>query len=300
MADLWQTVEQAAVSLGISVRTINRHIAAGKVASRLNDGRREVLVSVSDPDALKFAARAALQRLNALGADLPSETPLADDPTPVADASPAVRIETEYAVAPEPYAAPPEPEPAYAPEPQPAVAPAAAHTAYIDASYAPDPNAPRSFDANTFLALADSAADKAEMAVSAYQTLARLAETRVEASRRSARFAWAAVAVMAAGVTGAVGWTTHHLTSAQIEGATLRQQMSATSATVADIVKDRETLRSQLLAAKEEAARAEGQLELAAQARAELKAEVAEAKEAERERSNDSFFERLASVFDDR
>src|SRR3954469_15833651 len=44
MADTWLTIEQAAVALGLSVRTVNRHIVAGKIPSRLQDGRREVLV----------------------------------------------------------------------------------------------------------------------------------------------------------------------------------------------------------------------------------------------------------------
>src|SRR4051812_45580467 len=48
MADTWLTIEQAAVALGLSVRTVNRHIVAGKIQSRLNDGRREVLVDMRD------------------------------------------------------------------------------------------------------------------------------------------------------------------------------------------------------------------------------------------------------------
>src|SRR5688572_33378920 len=44
MSELWQTIEQAAVTLGLSVRTVNRHITAGKLQSRLFEGRREVLV----------------------------------------------------------------------------------------------------------------------------------------------------------------------------------------------------------------------------------------------------------------
>ena len=48
MADTWLTIEQAAVALGLSVRTVNRHIVAGKIQSRLNDGRREVLVDMPE------------------------------------------------------------------------------------------------------------------------------------------------------------------------------------------------------------------------------------------------------------
>ena len=54
----WITIEQAAVTLGLSVRTVNRHMAAGKLQSRLNgEGRREVLVSVRFHDPTTFCAR---------------------------------------------------------------------------------------------------------------------------------------------------------------------------------------------------------------------------------------------------
>jgi len=49
MAEVWQTIEQAAVTLGLSVRTVNRHITGGKLQSRLFEGRREVLVSLPEP-----------------------------------------------------------------------------------------------------------------------------------------------------------------------------------------------------------------------------------------------------------
>lgn len=49
MAQQWLTLPQAAASLGVSVRTLERRIARGLIESRrLPDGRREVVVSVSD------------------------------------------------------------------------------------------------------------------------------------------------------------------------------------------------------------------------------------------------------------
>jgi hypothetical protein len=48
MAYAWQTVEQAAVTLGISTRTIARRIAKGELESRLNAGRREVYIAVPE------------------------------------------------------------------------------------------------------------------------------------------------------------------------------------------------------------------------------------------------------------
>jgi hypothetical protein len=46
MSFAWQTVEQAAVTLGISTRTIARRIAKGELDSRLSSGRREVYIPV--------------------------------------------------------------------------------------------------------------------------------------------------------------------------------------------------------------------------------------------------------------
>src|SRR5687767_12522874 len=104
MTETWITIEQAAVALNLSVRTVNRHIAAGKLQSRLQDGRREVLIDAS------AAATAVPTRENA---EILIGEQVADTDGPV--------------------------------------------------------------DYDTVLALADSAADKAELAVSAYQTLARSA-----------------------------------------------------------------------------------------------------------------------------
>ena len=104
-------------------------------------------------------------------------------------------------------------------------------------------------------------------------------EARVEATRRTARFAWAAVAVMAAGVTAAVGWTAHHLTQARTESQHLQQQLSATSATVSDVSQERDTLRAELASARENAARTEGKLEAATQASARLEADLTAARD---------------------
>ncbi len=50
MAQAWQTVEEAALTLGISVRTLHRRIAKGELQSRLENGRREVFVEIPDPE----------------------------------------------------------------------------------------------------------------------------------------------------------------------------------------------------------------------------------------------------------
>jgi hypothetical protein len=48
-AGTWHSVEQAAVILGLSIRTVNRHISAQKLKSRLLEGRREVFVASPEP-----------------------------------------------------------------------------------------------------------------------------------------------------------------------------------------------------------------------------------------------------------
>jgi len=49
MATAWQTLEEAALTLGISSRTLHRRISKGEFQTRLEAGRREVLVSIPDP-----------------------------------------------------------------------------------------------------------------------------------------------------------------------------------------------------------------------------------------------------------
>src|SRR3954447_2466677 len=51
MAYEWQSVEEAAVTLGVSTRTLHRRISKGEVETRLENGRREVLVCLPDQEA---------------------------------------------------------------------------------------------------------------------------------------------------------------------------------------------------------------------------------------------------------
>ena len=49
MATAWQTLEEAALTLGISSRTLHRRIAKAEFQTRLENGRREVLITIADP-----------------------------------------------------------------------------------------------------------------------------------------------------------------------------------------------------------------------------------------------------------
>ena len=250
MADTWLTIEQAAVALGLSVRTVNRHIVAGKIQSRLNDGRREVLVDMPEDVS-----------------DAPSD-PLSDPIGAAINAASAASPFAANRVTIDSQKTPPSPDAARQASDYARQASDEVRRASESTIHSPD------FDPSTVLALADNAAEKAELAISAYQALARSTDMQFQHVRRSARLAWASVAVMAAGVAVAVGWTTHYMTRAQVEGRHLQQQVTQTSATAEQLSAERETLRAQLAAAREQAARAEGQVSAMADAQARTESRV--------------------------
>lgn len=199
MTETWQTIEQAAVTLGLSVRTINRHMVAGKLQSRLTDGRREVLVHIPTPEPVTAQPTPAVEPT--VNSAQPSNGFSFD--ANVSDAASAV---TDI----------------------PASQDAGSTSAHVSPfSQAPSP--PVSVDPETVLALADNAAQKAELAVNAYQTLARYADTEVRQMRRSARFAWSTVMLMTLGVCVAIGWTTHRITRASDEQQRLQTQVMSSA-----------------------------------------------------------------------
>lgn len=269
MPETWLSIEQAAVALGLSVRTVNRHIAANKLESRLTDGRREVKV------ALRQSALSNAQKW---------VTATDTEPAPFADGCPLTPPSAGEAASdfgePAPSAvegrsraavssAAPVPEPTVAsrpgtfgPTPHYPGAPSVTNPHPSDAAPAPSAAQPTvsTYDSQMVLALADSAAQKAELAVGAYQVLARTAVTQVEATRRGARIAWSLVGVMAVGVVAAVGWTTHRLTRVEVESRHLHDRVNEATALADNVSADREALRQELAEAREQAARVEGQL----------------------------------------
>ena len=222
MADVWQTIEQAGVTLGLSVRTVNRHITAGKLASRLFEGRREVLINGSIlGDFEEVACRPA--------------TPSSSDPnfTLRSESSGSVSERTAAGTTGSP--------------PNPSIAAGNGEGrswAGADGSLAGDGSrldphrqrvtpgvaSERPWDVQTMLALTDSIDDKATLAVAAYQTLARSAETQVQSLRKVAFGAWAVVGVMAVGITIAVGWAAVAITSAEKSAGYLKEQLDKATA----------------------------------------------------------------------
>ena len=226
MADTWLTIEQAAVTLGLSVRTVNRHIVAGKIPSRLQDGRREVLVQTPSDKASAIDDSPFGAVLSPFASDGPSVT------------GPAIAGHATVTI----------PPPG-----------SAASRSSSDTDDRSSDNPSRSqIDTETVLALADNANEKAELAVSAYQALARATDVQFQHVRRSARFAWSAVAVMALGVSAAVGGTTYYLTKSHVQTQYLQEQVQAKTGVADTLSAERETLRAELSAAKEQAAHSDG------------------------------------------
>lgn len=252
MADTWLTIEQAAVALGLSVRTVNRHIVAGKLPSRLQDGRREVLVQTTPDKA---------DAVSAIGRTV-DDSPFGAVLSPFASDAPSV---TGPAIAGHATVTIPPPS-GHAGEPPARMSDRTA-----------DPSQQSGIDAETVLALADNANEKADLAVSAYQALARATDVQFQHVRRSARLAWGSVAVMAAAVSVAVGWTTHHLTKAKVQTEFLQQVVQSRSAAADTLSAEREGLRGELSAAREVAARAEGKASALSDVQTKLEAEVRDA-----------------------
>lgn len=232
----WQTVEQAAVSLGLSVRTVNRHISAGKIRSRLTDGRREVFVPQ------------------------PSDTTSSPPITPsTADAPQSPETKFDPSQAP---SSPPPGAQSINESSGPSSFSQGGQTVSTFGSTIP-------YDVETALARADNAADKAEMAVTAYQTLARSIEAQAVSAKRNAKTAWTIVAVLTVGAGVAIGWTATKLTQAQMEAQHLQEKSDSEKEELKEQTKlateaadnksaELERVRDRLSEAEQKAARAEG------------------------------------------
>src|SRR5215212_5349344 len=91
MAYAWQSVEEAAVTLGISTRTLHRRISKGEVETRLEDGRREVLVCLADEEP-------EVEEEQVVMGDPPYSAPQSAPPTPEASVA-IVLAQKEVALA---------------------------------------------------------------------------------------------------------------------------------------------------------------------------------------------------------
>jgi hypothetical protein len=197
MAYAWQSVEEAAVTLGISTRTLHRRISKGEVETRLEVGRREVLVCLPDPD-----PEATLESPDVFEEIPPQQT------QPHADSTAIILAEKE-------------------------------------------------------VALANEKVRRTELALAAFQHTSALLQQEAARTRISARFAWAAVAVLSIGVYVAVGWTASKVTEYRTNNSHLNRQLQQTSTVADSKTEEAEHYRQERDAARQAAARMEGELSVA-------------------------------------
>jgi cell division protein FtsB len=282
MATCWQTVEEAALTLGISSRTLHRRLAKGEFQTRLENGRREVLVVVDDSQPLSDAAvsaqvRAELsafaRRASQLHERARSAENLKSENSPDPRGS-ALRA-TSRGVARNGAADSGDP---------PAIDPADQHPDFSEASNAPDTQAssPASDTADTpneiestMLTLHEDRIRRTDLAIMAYQQSVNVVASDSRRAHRSARIAWAlAGCIIVALFVGGI-WGTHTLTQAQAEVDHLHQivrQLSDTSDARAHEVAQ---LRQQSETARLASSRTEGELSAAREQISQMSAALA-------------------------
>ena len=213
MPQLWLTIEEAAVRLKTSVRTLQRKVSAGTIESRMENGRREVLIDVADPTSQSTAA------------DMSDPSAYFTQPSANAFGQvPPTANQSNSQIPPSAYTAP-------------------------DLSQA-------------LAVVTDAMADKAELAIVAYQGLARNAELMANRYRVETRIYQVAATLLIVGLLVAVAVAVRSATQAETS-VTLAQSASDTTATVGQ---ERDKLREELIRAREAAARAEGRREAEVQA----------------------------------
>jgi hypothetical protein len=87
MASAWQTVEEAALTLGISSRTLHRRLSRGEFETRLENGRREVLVVIPEAQIPEEIQAADMSVSYETASDTPADAPVdgLSDVTDVSD-----------------------------------------------------------------------------------------------------------------------------------------------------------------------------------------------------------------------
>lgn len=223
MAYAWQSVEEAALTLGVSTRTLHRRISKGEVETRLENGRREVLVCLPDPEPEAEAT--------------PEPAPVSETLMGSPPQDPAVAGGTGFGAGMGLGAGLPivGGSPGFAEPP-----------AYSDSRAI--------VLARQEIALANEKVRRTELALAAFQHTSQLLERETTRSRISARVAWGAMAVLSIGVYVAVGWTASRLTRANADREHISEQLNVAAAEV-------DRLRERTAKAEQEAARKAGELQ---------------------------------------
>lgn len=256
MATRWQTLEEAALALGISSRTLHRRLSKGEFQTRLVNGRREVLVTVDDSVGLSdvsdqaevrqqlsdFARRAAMlaEREQTMqgggnrapelgsfdGADFSVRLGRAAETDRVADARDL----------------------------------SAASGMPEGMSDLADTENEQPQVESAVLALHEDRIRRTDLAIMAYQQSVNVFANDTRRARLSARLAWGLAGCVLAGAFVAGIWITHTVTRAQAEVDRLHQVVRQLSDTADARSHEVESLRAQAQAADLASAKVEGEL----------------------------------------
>lgn len=295
MAKAWQSVEEAAITLGISARTLHRRVRRNEVETRLLNGRREVLVEVDEaaqlhppytaPGNVSATPSAPFSGVSAIP---PTTTPPAD-PSSVRQTNPTggVRQTNPTDVGTSPYQTNPSCSPQVCP-PQAQTNPTDGDSANsgLDASdptfgvsdnVSDSPPRPQPTTAQKVVEQEDTAREDAgvsqtmlmlhedrlrrtDLAIMAYQQSVTVSAAEARRNRIGQRVAWSAAGAMVVALFLTVIWTTHRVTDAQAHIESLNKQVQSLSDTADAAQRDSLMQRRDAEFARTSAARAEGEL----------------------------------------
>jgi len=220
MAEAWQTLEEAALTLGISSRTLHRRLARGEFETRMENGRREVLVVVEEPDpSLARLAAAARYGKNSIASDTAATSASAS----VTSADTAVNsaAEDDYGISTE----------AASEEVQ-----------------------------QTMLALHEDRLRRTDLAIMAYQQSVMVAAAEARRAVTRSRVAWGVTSLLVVTCFLGATWAAHRVTQATAEVSHLSVNVRELTNDVEVKSREIKELRQDSQAAKVSAARAEGEL----------------------------------------
>jgi len=224
VATAWQTLEEAALTLGISSRTLHRRLARNEFQTRLENGRREVLVVIPDPTPFPELK---------LTPDIPRQTAshAADTPGDMSAAPSAREVRASDESADE--------------------------AGVADASDALDDVG------HAMLTLHEDRIRRTDLAIMAYQQSVNVTAADARRAHVRTKVAWGVTAgLMVMAFVGAV-WATHTVTRAKGEVSHLEQVVRQLTGTADAKSAEAERLRQEAQSARIAAARVEGQLEAA-------------------------------------
>jgi hypothetical protein len=221
MASAWQSLEEAALTLGISSRTLHRRLARNEFETRLENGRREVLVVIPE-------------------SPMPAGMPLTDMPADtVSDVSveafPEASAEYETATDTSDMSA----------------------TSDISAEATPELSDEIQ---TTMLALHEDRIRRTDLAIMAYQQSVNVTAADARRAHRNSRVAIGVAGGMVTAMFFVALWATHSVTRAKGDVEHLNQVVRQLSDTADTRAREIEKLRSENQDARVAAARVEGEL----------------------------------------